>query len=121
MAFKDNHTGAYHPTDQAHSQRVRKQIPNTDRLDDMAQFFSMLADPTRLKIVIALKTAELCVHEISETIGLSVSAVSHQLRLLRAAKLVRNRRDGKMIYYALDDDHINQLLLLVNTHVSEDK
>jgi len=121
MSLQDSHVDNIHKTNTAHIQNVRAQLPDNNRLDDMAQFFSMLADPTRLKIVIALKTAELCVHEISETIDLSVSAVSHQLRLLKTAKLVRNRRDGKMIYYALDDDHISQLLLLVHTHVTEEK
>ena len=115
MSLKDSHGNTSYTTNAAQIQNVREQLPDKNHLDDMAQLFSMLADPTRLKIVIALKTAELCVHEISETINLSVSAVSHQLRLLKTAKLVRNRRDGKMIYYALDDDHISQLLLLVNS------
>lgn len=119
MILENSHADKDHLTNAERIQHVQDQLPDNNRLDDMAQLFSMLADPTRLKIVIALKIAELCVHEISETINLSVSAVSHQSRLLKTAKLVRSRRAGKMIYYALDDEHISQLLLLVNTHVRE--
>ena len=121
MLLKDVHLKKNHPIHPDRIQNVRARLPDGDLLYDMTQFFSMLADPTRLKIVVALKTSELCVHEISETIELSVSAVSHQLRLLKTAKLVRNRRAGKMIYYVLDDEHISQLLLLANAHVTEDK
>jgi ArsR family transcriptional regulator len=109
-----------HPTDDVRIKKVQKQLPSGYILEDMAQFFNMLADPTRLKIVVALKSGELCVHEISEIVDLSVSAVSHQLRLLKTTKLVRNRREGKHIYYNLDDNHISELLLLANTHVKEE-
>jgi DNA-binding transcriptional ArsR family regulator len=98
---------------------IRVQIPGDGHLNAMSQFFTLLADPTRLKIVIALRASELCVQEIAATINLSVSAVSHQLRLLKTAKIVKYRREGKMIQYALDDDHVEQLLRVADLHVSE--
>ena len=121
MSTINNNEDIVHLTDVDHIKSVREQLPEDRYLNAMAQFFSMLSDPTRLKIVVALKTAELYVHEISDTINLSVSAVSHQLRLLKTAKLVKNRRAGKMIYYALDDDHITQLLSIANSHIKEEK
>jgi ArsR family transcriptional regulator len=119
MSEQDNHIHEKHLTDSGKINKVRENLPGRDILDSMSQIFSLLADPTRLKIVIALKTSELCVHEIAETIGLSISAVSHQLRLLKTAKVVRNRRDGKMVYYALDDEHVEQLLSVVDHHIRE--
>ena len=100
-------------------ERIRAQIPDQDHLNAIAQFFSLLADPTRLQIVSALRVSELCVQEIAGTIALSVSAVSHQLRLLKTAKIVKSRRQGKMVYYTLDDDHVGQLIHVADLHVSE--
>jgi DNA-binding transcriptional ArsR family regulator len=119
MIVNDIHIPARHQTDAAKIQNVRNQLPDNDMLTAITLFFGWLSDMTRLKIVIALKTSELCVHEIAETIGLSVSAVSHQLRLLKAAKMVKSRREGKMIYYSLDDEHIDQLLSLADSHIRE--
>jgi DNA-binding transcriptional ArsR family regulator len=110
---------AAHKIDNKMIEAVRGVIPNADVLDSMSQFFCMLGEPTRLKIILVLKKSELCVHEISDTIDLSISAVSHQLRLLKSAKIVKNRRQGKHIYYALDDEHIKELLLVADEHVRE--
>ena len=74
---------------------------------------------TRIKILYALFESELCVNDIAQVVGLSQSAVSHQLRLLKANKLVRFRRDGKTIYYALDDDHVRSMIALGMEHVEE--
>lgn len=106
-------------TETAGKDWIRAQIPEMHLLIAMSEFFSLLADPTRLKIVIALRTSELCVQDIAMTIGLSVSAVSHQLRLLKAAKIVKYRREGKMMYYSLDDAHVEQLLGVASLHVRE--
>jgi len=106
-------------TDAAGKDWIRAQIPEMHLLNAMSQFFGLLADPTRLQIVIALRTSELCVQDIAVTIGLSVSAVSHQLRLLKTAKIVKYRREGKMIYYSLDDAHVEQLLGVASLHVRE--
>jgi DNA-binding transcriptional ArsR family regulator len=79
----------------------------------------MLGDPTRVKILDALGTGELCVNDLAEKVGTSESAVSHQLRLLRATRLVRVRREGRLAFYAVDDHHILELLKQARTHVQE--
>jgi len=83
----------------------------------LAETFQALSDPTRVRIIAALSRQELCVNELAELLGLTGSAVSHQLRLLRAQRLVRYRRDGKVAYYALDDDHIGNLFAEGVRHV----
>ena len=119
MTLLDTHIKEKHVPDSEKIERANKQIPRSDIISSMAEFFGLLSDPTRLKIVFVLKHGELCVHEIAGAIGLSISAVSHQLRLLKTAKMVKNRRNGKMIYYSLDDEHIEQLLSVADEHVKE--
>jgi DNA-binding transcriptional ArsR family regulator len=91
-----------------------------DLLRDMADIFSILSDPTRLKIMDALRHGELCVCDIATVLGMSMSAVSHQLRLLRTARLVRGRRDGKVVFYTLDDGHVEQLMDMALEHCREE-
>src|SRR5215218_3914958 len=86
---------------------------------DVAHTFSILGDPTRVRILDALSGGELCVCDIATLAGISESAVSHQLRLLRTSRLVTSRRVGRHIHYALDDRHILDLLRLAQTHVQE--
>jgi ArsR family transcriptional regulator len=119
MMALDIHASIKHISDSEKIDKARKELPGYDVISSMAQFFGLLSDPTRLKIVIVLKKEELCVHEIADAIGLSISAVSHQLRLLKTAKMVKNRRQGKMVYYSLDDEHIEQLLSVAYEHVKE--
>ncbi len=119
MTTLDIHARDNHIPDSNTVDTARKELPGYDIINSMAQFFGMLSDPTRLKIVIVLKKEELCVHEIADTIDLSISAVSHQLRLLKTAKMVKYRRNGKMVYYSLDDEHIEQLLSVADQHVNE--
>jgi len=119
MRTLDPHAKDKHIPDLEKIDSAQREIPDTDIISSMAQFFGLLSDPTRLKIVIVLKKQELCVHEIAGAIGLSISAVSHQLRLLKTAKMVKNRRNGKMVYYSLDDEHIEQLLSVADEHVKE--
>ena len=83
----------------------------------MAALFGALADPTRVRLVAALERAELCVGDLAATVGLSNSATSHQLRLLRTLGLVRTRREGRTIYYALDDEHVRTLYRQALDHV----
>ena len=87
----------------------------------LAETFKVLGDMTRVRILDALSRAELCVGDLAELLGLSESAVSHQLRLLRGMRLVRPRRDGRLIYYRLDDDHILRLFEQGLEHVEERK
>jgi DNA-binding transcriptional ArsR family regulator len=84
----------------------------------LAEIFRALGDPTRVRILHALAASELCVCDLAAILGMSQSAVSHQLRLLRSLRLVRNRREGRMVYYALDDDHIEKLLAQGLDHVA---
>lgn len=86
-------------------------------LRDLAATFHALGDPTRVKLIFALSRAELCVCDLAALLEVSVSAVSHQLRLLRSLRLVRTRREGKLIYYTLDDDHIRTLFAQGLAHV----
>jgi ArsR family transcriptional regulator, lead/cadmium/zinc/bismuth-responsive transcriptional repressor len=86
---------------------------------DVARTFGILGDPTRVRILDALSGGELCVCDIACLVGISESAVSHQLRLLRDSRLVTSRRVGRHIHYALDDRHILDLLRLAQTHVQE--
>jgi ArsR family transcriptional regulator len=86
---------------------------------DVAHTFGILGDPTRVRILDALSGGELCVCDIATLVGISESAVSHQLRLLRNSRLVTSRRVGRHIHYALDDRHILDLLRLAQTHVQE--
>jgi ArsR family transcriptional regulator, lead/cadmium/zinc/bismuth-responsive transcriptional repressor len=85
----------------------------------LAATFAVLGDPTRVRLLDALAQRELCVCELAELVGSTESAVSHQLRLLRSLRLVRSRRAGRQVYYALDDDHIRALLTQGRTHIEE--
>jgi len=99
---------------------MRKHTPLTDAsVSALAETFKVLGDTTRVRILDALSRAELCVHELAERVGISESAVSHQLRLLRGMRLVRPRRDGRLVYYALDDQHIVGLFAQGLEHVQE--
>ena len=98
---------------------AREMLPRQIELDGMEQFFKVLGDSTRLRILHALLAGELCVCDLGETLSMSVSAVSHQLAVLKTARLVRNRRDGKVVYYSLSDDHVTSLLESMRTHLSE--
>ena len=87
----------------------------------LADTFRILGDPTRVRIVDALAQGQLCVHEISERIGISESAISHQLRLMRSMRIVRGRREGRCVYYTLDDQHVLDLFQQGLRHVSEER
>jgi DNA-binding transcriptional ArsR family regulator len=95
---------------------ARRELPGAADLESMAEIFSALADPTRLRIVAALASSELCVADLAATVGLSQSAASHQLRVLRERGLVRSRKDGRRAYYALDDEHVNALYRQAHEH-----
>jgi len=86
----------------------------------MAELFKALGDYTRVRILYALSIHELCVCALAEVLDMSQSAISHQLRLLRAAKLVRYRKEGKNVYYALDDDHVRNLVTQGLDHIREE-
>ena len=88
-----------------------------DSATNLAELFKTLGDPNRLRIISVLMRHELCVHDIIELVGLSQSAVSHQLRVLRQMRLVRTRKEGRHVYYALDDEHVYELFRLSLEHI----
>lgn len=94
-------------------------MPNEDTLFDLAELYKLFGDSTRIRILYALFERELCVCDIARILGLTQTAVSHQLRLLRAGKLVKSRRDGKIVFYSLDDDHVGTILGMGISHLSE--
>jgi ArsR family transcriptional regulator len=85
----------------------------------LAEFFKVFGDPTRIRIMYILSTKELCVCDIAAILGMTQSAVSHQLKMLRQIKLVKQRRDGKVIYYSLDDDHVCEIINSGIAHINE--
>ena len=90
--------------------RVVAAAPDGETVRELAAVFKVLSDPGRLRIVVSLLRAELCVCDLSVICGRTDSAVSHQLRILRNLRIVRNRREGKIVYYRLADDHVRQLV-----------
>lgn len=98
-----------HIIDEERVGAVRRELPEPGVIGALAETFQALGDATRVRILFALSCTELCVCDLAALLGVSVSAVSHQLRTLRTLRLVRSRREGRLIYYALDDDHIRTL------------
>ncbi len=98
---------------------VRGELISDEEAFLLAETFKVLSDPTRVKILDALAKAELCVCDLSNLLGMNDSAVSHHLRLLRALKLVKYRKEGRTVYYSLDDDHIEKLFRQGLEHVRE--
>jgi ArsR family transcriptional regulator, lead/cadmium/zinc/bismuth-responsive transcriptional repressor len=101
------------------SEAGRRQLMSPHAVEALAETFRVLGDPTRVRILDALSGGELCVCDIASLAAISESAVSHQLRLLRGMRLVRPRRSGRLVFYALDDQHIIELLRQALTHVEE--
>ncbi len=104
---------------QAHIRSASKNLAKNEQIVDMSETFKVLSDPTRLKIVMALTRDELCTFDIAKVLAISESAVSHQLRLLKTLRLVKQRKQGKMVFYSLDDEHIEDLIRVASRHISE--
>lgn len=94
-------------------------LDNEDQLIEMAELFKVFGDSTRIKILCSLLQGEKCVQQIVDTVSASQSAVSHQLRILKQAKLVKNQRQGKQIVYCLADDHVRTILGMAKDHLEE--
>jgi len=99
--------------------QVREQMEPEPVFQELAETFAAMGDPTRVKIIFALSHSELCVCDLAALLGVSVSAVSHQLRLLRSLRIVKFRREGRLAYYSLDDHHITTLLSQGLEHVGD--
>ena len=105
--------------DQEMVEQASENLPAQKILENLGEFFKVLTDPTRLKILYALETGELCVFDLSVSAGASVSSVSHHLAALKRVRLVKGRREGRIIYYSLDDDHIKSIIKYAHEHLEE--
>ncbi len=106
--------------DHVHPEGVRQAraaMPDAEAASDLAALFGALGDPTRVRLLAVLGAGPLCVCDLAAVLGMTQSAVSHQLRFLRALHLVRARREGKLVWYALDDDHVRTLLGVGAEHI----
>ena len=100
-------------------EEVRERLPDEEVLYDLAELYKIFGDTTRVKLLYILFEGEMCVQHMAELLQVSQSAVSHQLRILKGARLVRYRRDGKTVYYALADDHVREILACGMEHITE--
>ncbi|MFT9496204.1 MULTISPECIES: ArsR/SmtB family transcription factor [Thermotaleaceae] len=98
---------------------VRDSMPHEESLYDLAEIFKVFGDTTRIKILYALFASEMCVCDIAVLLNMTQSAISHQLRVLKQARLVKYRKEGKIVYYSLDDDHIKQIFDQGLIHITE--
>lgn len=99
--------------------KVLEQQPDDEILYDLAELFKVFGDSTRIKILYSMFETELCVNDIAKLLNLSQSSVSHQLRILKSSKLVKFRREGKSIFYSLDDEHVRAIISMGMEHVEE--
>lgn len=100
-------------------QKVRGCMPAEDELRDLADFYKVFGDATRIKILCVLLESEMCVCDLAELLSMTQSAISHQLRVLKQMKLVKNRREGKTVYYSLADGHIQNIISQGMEHIRE--
>lgn len=119
MAINDVEHYDYHEVHRELVEKVICSLPNEDKLCDLAELFKVFGDSTRIRILSVLLDEEMCVCDLTETLGMNQSAVSHQLKLLKLAKLLKSRRDGKLVYYSLADDHVATILAMGLEHIEE--
>lgn len=100
---------------------VKKLEPTFDEMMDLADMFKLFSDSSRLKIICSILNNELCVCDLSEILGLTQSNVSHQLQLLRTSKLVKFRKEGKQVYYSLQDEHVEKIIQMALDHIREER
>jgi ArsR family transcriptional regulator len=100
-------------------EKVRGVLPTPEILSLLADFFKVFGDPTRIKILSSLAESEMCVCDIAYLLNMTQSAISHQLRVLKQARLVKNRKEGKVVYYSLDDEHVKQIIDQGLVHIGE--
>ncbi len=99
--------------------KINRELPSDDELYDLAELFKVFGDSTRIKILFALFEQEMCVCDIADTLNMTQSAISHQLRILKQSKLVGNRREGKSVIYFLADDHVRTIIDQGINHIEE--
>lgn len=101
-------------------EQVRSMLPDDDTLNSLADLFKVFGDFTRIRILYVLLESEVCVCDLAQLINMTQSAVSHQLRILKQAKLIKSRRDGKTVFYSLADEHVSTLLRQATEHIEEE-
>lgn len=99
--------------------KARKEMPEYGEISDLSDFFKVMGDSTRLQLLMALQLDEFCVSDLSYLLNMTRSAISHQLKALKVAKLIKSRKEGKIVYYSLDDDHVREVLEKSFEHVKE--
>ena len=99
--------------------KVKDKMPKEETLYDLAELFKVFGDSTRIKILWALDESEMCVCDIAVLLNMTQSAISHQLRVLKQANLVKNRKEGKVVFYSLDDEHVKQIFDQGLIHINE--
>lgn len=99
--------------------QVKNNLPNFDTIMDLSDFLKVMADSTRLQLLMSLQQSELCVSDLANVLDMTKSAVSHQLKALRLSKLIKSRKEGKTVYYSLDDEHIEEILAMAIHHIQE--
>lgn len=99
--------------------KVKEDMPSNEMLNDLSDLFKVFGDQTRIRIIYSISKQEMCVCEIAEFLGMTQSAISHQLRVLKSARLVKYRKEGKTVYYSLDDEHVNKIFDFGLEHVKE--
>lgn len=102
-------------------ERVKVQMPDETPVYEVSELFKVFGDSTRSRIICALRIEEMCVCDLAALLNMTQSAISHQLRILRASRLVKCRKQGRVVYYSLDDDHIGEIFALAFTHIMEER
>ena len=100
--------------------RVRSKMPNEEPVYEVSELFKVFGDSTRARIICALNIEEMCVCDLSALLNMTQSAISHQLRLLKVSRIVKSRKQGRVVYYSLDDTHIGQIFAMAFDHVMEE-
>lgn len=119
LSFDNGQDSEFMHAQEAAVEEVRRTLPEEETLFQLSELFRVFGDSTRIRILFVLLASEMCVRDIALLLDMSVSAISHQLRVLKAADLVRSRRDGKTVFYALADDHVRTMLGQGMEHVNE--
>ena len=106
--------------DKNEAEKIISTLPSDDESERLAELFKNFGDATRIRILYALYEEEICVNDLSELLNMSQSAISHQLRILKQSRLIKSRRDGRLVYYSLADEHVRNLLSVGMEHVTEE-
>ena len=109
----------YQTSDPLRIEEAQKKMPDTSSIEQLADFYKVMGDTTRLKLLMALETGEFCACDLANVSQMTRSAVSHQLKTLKSNKLVKSRKEGKTVYYSLDDEHIHSVLKVALEHILE--